>query len=141
MGDPLSVASGIIATLQLAATTTKYLKDLRSGSSDRTKLRDELRNLVCLVEMLQDRVDDMESGVQDTVGISMGHLASPEGPIAQFQKLLEDISGKLRPRVGGLQPLAQSVAWPFDKKAVQEMLNTVERLKGHFHLVIQNDLV
>lgn len=142
MGDPLSVAASIIAILQLAATTIKYLKDVKSGSSDRTKLRDELRNLVCLVEMLQDRVDDMESGVGDTVAISLTHLASHAGPITQFRQLLVEVTVKLRPpKVGGLQWLAKSAAWPFDKGDVAEILSTLERLKSHFQLVIQNDVV
>lgn len=140
MGDPLSIASGIIAILQLAAKATGYIKDARGGSSDRTRLRDELRSTVCLLEMLKDRLDDDEDAERDAASVPLGPLSHPEGPLFQFRRLLEDIIAKLVPQ-GTLRRLAQPLTWPFDKKDIAEMLSTLERLKSHFLLVMQNDLV
>lgn len=52
MSDPLSTAAGVIAVLQLAATATQYIKDVKHGAADRTKLCDEMRNTIYLFEML-----------------------------------------------------------------------------------------
>lgn len=64
MSDPLSVTASVIAVLQLAATATQYLKDVKHGSADRTKLRDELRSATCLLEMLRDRLDDSDDIIE-----------------------------------------------------------------------------
>lgn len=63
MSDTLSITASIIAVLQLAATATDYLKGIKNGDSDRVKLRDELRSTTCLLEMLNDRIEDAEDTI------------------------------------------------------------------------------
>lgn len=53
---------------------------------------------------------------------------------------MEDIVAKLAPQAG-FRKFAQPLQWPFDKKDILELLATIERLKSHFTLVLQNDMV
>jgi len=143
MADPLSTVASIIAVLQLAAKTTQYVKDLKHGSSDRVRLRDELRSTVCLLEMLKDRIEDSEEtteAAETLKPMSMKSLAGSDGPLSLFKRILEEIAEKLAPQER-LRQLSRPFTWPFDKKDVAELLLSLERLKSHFSLVMQNDLV
>lgn len=75
----------------------KYLKDVKDGFSDRVKLRDELRSLICLLEMLKDHVEDMEDDSEATNVSALSHLSGKEGPLFRFQHLLEEMVEKLTP--------------------------------------------
>jgi hypothetical protein len=147
MSDPLSVTAGFIAVLQAAATAIQYVKDVKTGSSDRTRLRDELRSTVLVLEMLRDRLEDSAAAADATGGQTllmrsavMESFAAPHGPLLLFKQLVEDIVAKLAP-LDRLRRLAQPFRWPFDKKDVNEMLAALERLKLNFNFIIQNDLV
>lgn len=137
MSDPLSVTASLISVLGLAGQAMQYLKDVKQGSSDRTRLRDELRNAVCLVEMLKDRVEDSEeSGLQ---GGSIASLMAPDGPLHLFQSTLETVIAKLVPQER--KRLTQPLKWPFDKQSIEEILRSLERQKTYFTLILQSDLM
>ncbi|KAH8170601.1 protein kinase domain-containing protein [Sarocladium implicatum] len=138
MADPLSTAASVIAALQAAAVAIQYLKDVKAGSTDRTRLRDELRCTILVLEMIRDRLED-SAGLVTAGSAAMVALAAPEGPLALFKKLIEDIVAKLAPQ-DRLRKLAQPFRWPFDKQGVHDMLATLERLKSSFNLVMQNEL-
>ncbi|CAJ0548883.1 Ff.00g024960.m01.CDS01 [Fusarium sp. VM40] len=142
MSDPLSIAASVIALLQLTATATQYLKDVKHGSADRLRLRDELRSTACLLEMLKDRVEDADDASETEETLKPGSiraLAEPDGPLSLFGQILQEIITKLEPQAS-LRRLAKPFTWPFDKKDISEMLNSLERLKSHFSLIMQNDL-
>ncbi|KAI0425854.1 hypothetical protein F5Y09DRAFT_320665 [Xylaria sp. FL1042] len=138
MGDPLGTAASIIAVLQLAGVATTYLKDLKNGAADRMRLRDELRGTVCILEMLKDRVEDTEN-VGMLKPTSIQALEAQDGPLVLFKRILEDIVDKISPH-GILRRLGQPLMWPFDKKDISEYLVSLERLKTHFGLLMQNDI-
>src|SRR5687768_7271191 len=103
MSDPLGITASVIAVLQLAVTATQYLKDVKNGSADRLRLRDELRSTVCLVEMVKDRVEDIddESETEESLQpASMKALVASDGPLKLFQQVLQDIVTKLEPQAG-----------------------------------------
>ncbi|KAM0445670.1 hypothetical protein ACHAQK_001884 [Fusarium lateritium] len=142
MSDPLSITASVIALLQLTATATQYLKDVKHGSADRLRLRDELRSTACLLEMLKDRVEDADDESETGETLKPGSiraLAEPDGPLSLFGQILKEIVTKLEPQAS-LRRLAKPFTWPFDKKDITEMLNSLERLKSHFNLIMQNDL-
>ncbi|KAH6994707.1 hypothetical protein EDB82DRAFT_502327 [Fusarium venenatum] len=142
MSDPLSITASVIALLQLAATATQYLKDVKHGSADRLRLRDELRSTTCLLEMLRDRIEDDDETSETDQPLkpaSVRVLAEPDGPLSLFEQVLQDMVTKLEPQAR-LRRLAKPFTWPFDKKDIAELLTCLERLKSHFNLVMQNDL-
>lgn len=142
MSDPLSIAASVVALLQLAATSAQYLKDVKHGSVDRLQLRDELRSAVYVLEMLKERIEDSDD-LEEPYRLkpaALSSLAGPGGPLDRFKHLLEDITAKLAP-ADRLRRLKQPFAWPFEKKDVTELIASLERLKSHFSLVMQNDLM
>lgn len=144
MADPLGTLENALTVLKLATAATQYIKEVKNGSSERLRLRDELRSTTCLLEMLRDRLEDGEN-VEDSdestlKPLSIASLSDEDGPLALFRKVLEDIINKLVPE-NPLRKLAQPFTWPFDKKDVAEHLATLERIKSHFNLVLQNDLM
>jgi hypothetical protein len=138
MADPLSITASILAVLQITSTVTQYLKDVRGGTEDRTRLRDEIRSTICLLEMLKDRIEDPET--IDKWFDAVRLLDGPDGPLIQFKNALELLAKKLAPR-GRIQQVAQVLKWPLDKAEVNEVLGTIERLKSLFSLAMQNDHV
>ncbi|KAH6623387.1 hypothetical protein F5144DRAFT_359637 [Chaetomium tenue] len=144
MADPLSTIANVLAVLKLAAVATQYIKEVKQASSDRLRLRDELRSTTCLLEMLRDRLEDSEyaegSDAETLKPLSIASLEGGDGPLELFKRVLEDIVNKLASQ-NRLSRVAQSFTWPFNKKEVTELIATLERLKSHFTLVMQNDLV
>jgi hypothetical protein len=144
MAEALGIVASVIAVLQLAATATKCVKDVKQGSADRLRLRDELRSTTCLLEMIKDRIEDSEDDIdgdaERILPSSVASLAGEDGPLALFKSILEEIISKLAPQ-GRLRRHVQPLTWPFDKKDIAELVSTLERLKNYFSLVMQNDLV
>ncbi|KAJ0413510.1 hypothetical protein BJY00DRAFT_319712 [Aspergillus carlsbadensis] len=143
MADPLSIAASVIAVLQLAATATDYLRGIKNGADDRVKLRDELRSTTHLLEMLRDRIEDAADAMAalgTSKTLSIQSLTGPENPLALFQRLLEDIVAQLSPQ-GKLRQRSLALVWPFTKKDIAEKLGCLERVKSHFGLIMQSDLL
>jgi hypothetical protein len=136
MSDPLSITASIVAVLQITATVTQYLKDVKGGSEDRIRLRDEMRSTICLLEMLKDRIEDTDT--RDTWFDVVTLLNAPNGPLIQFRKALELLVDKLAP-AGRIQQMTQHLKWPFTKVEINEVLERIERLKSLFSLAMQND--
>lgn len=147
MSDPLSITASVITVLQLSATAIDYLRGIKDGVSDRVKLRDELRSTTYILEMLRDRIEDAEDDAATTRSfgtekrpLSIKSLAGPDNPLNLFQRVLEDVIAQLSPQ-HKLRQRVLSLTWPFTKKDVAEKLACLERLKSHFNLIMQNDLL
>ncbi|KAL7908738.1 hypothetical protein GGI35DRAFT_493723 [Trichoderma velutinum] len=143
MNGPFNVSTSVVAVLQLAAAATQYLKDIKHGSADRSRLRDELRSTVCLLEMLQDRLEDsndMPDSENMLMPQSISLLGGADGPLHLFRQVLEEIIAELAPQ-DKLRQLAKPFTWPLDKKKVADLLICLERSKSHFSLVLQNNIV
>jgi hypothetical protein len=136
MTDPLSITASIVAVLQMTATVTQYLKDVKGGSEDRTRLRDEMRSTICLLEMLKDRIEDADT--RDTWLDTIRWLHVTNGPLIQFKEALELLAKKLAPS-SRIRQMTQPLRWPFDKADVNELFGKIERLKSLFSLAMQND--
>ncbi|KAE8441895.1 hypothetical protein EG329_004201 [Mollisiaceae sp. DMI_Dod_QoI] len=157
MGDPLGTATSIIAIIQLTVQVVTYLKNVKGGSDDRTRLRDEIRSTTSVLQMLQDRIEDDDDDDEDDEGneaeeknqaekgkeqaawrASVRSLDVPNGPLSQFKQSLESIVEKLAP-AGGLEKLKRKFAWPFDHDTIKEILQVIERQKSLFNLALAND--
>ena len=134
--DPLSITASLIAIIQLATTATQFLKEIKSGSEDRIRLREEIRTTSCLLEILRDRVDDADALGQDLSSIKS--LNVPGGPLDQMSITLQKLMKKLVP-ANRLLKKSQAVLWPLSRGDVNDFLNTIERQKAAFNMAIQND--
>lgn len=87
--DPISLAASLAALIQLTTQAAQLLKGIKSGLDDRIKLREEVRSTICLLQMLQDRVDDAEVVEKDLA--SIGSLNFSGGPIDQLKDALQNL--------------------------------------------------
>jgi hypothetical protein len=139
MADPLGITASIIAVLQLTSVVAQYLKDVKGGSGDRLRLREEIRSTVALLEILKDRVEDEDEDTDmDAWRTSVQQLAISDGPLDQFKRSLERLIKKLVPG-GKLEQFKKGLTWPFDKNDVEEILRGIERQKSLFSLALEND--
>jgi hypothetical protein len=136
MADPLGVTASIIAAIQLSSVITKYTKDTHGGSDDRLRLWDEIRNTVCLLEMLKDRAE--ETDLRESWAKSLNSIGSPNGSLTQFSKTLELLVSKLTPKSRAGQ-MFQTLKWPLDKGEVVSPLDSLGRQKAMFNLALQSD--
>ena len=140
MADPLSVGASIIAVLQLTATVYQYLSSVPDASNERTRVRDGLASACTPLYMLRDRFD--EANRDPSWNSSLRALGGSDGPLTQFQKLLEQLASKLHPRnhrFGRLNEARQTLMWPFRTAEVQALLRSIENYKSLFQLALQND--
>ncbi|KAL8827131.1 MAG: hypothetical protein Q9170_007137 [Blastenia crenularia] len=136
--DPLSLVASLVAVGQLATTIISYLKQVKEGSLERIKLREEVRNLAFMVEVLKDRVDDAED--PETELTSIRSIAIDGGPLDQLKFALESLAKKLAPH-GRKRQISESISWPLTRKDFGDLLQTLERQKALLSLAIANDNV
>lgn len=133
--DPISVSASIIAILQLTATVIKYLNEVKSVSEDRQMLMTEITNTTGFLYLLKSSAED--SQVDSTTLHALSLLNASDG-LNQFKSSLEELALILRPG-RGVQKAAKSLAWPFLKGQIKEILVKIERQKSLFGLALQND--
>ena len=136
--DPLSVSAGIVALVQLTSTVVHYLSEVKDGPKELQKLRLEIPSLLNILFRLQDQANQAEQ--DDSFLPNLGLLNGTDGPFEQLRTVLEKLAAKVAP-TEGLGKLRKTLKWPFDKKEIHEILNTIERQKTLFNLALQNDHV
>lgn len=136
--DPLSVSASIVALLQLTGTVITHLSDVKDGPKQLQRIRLEISSVPNLLMMLQDQAN--LATMEDAYSSTLNSLNVPNGPFQQFHAALERLASKLAP-VEGWKKVGKGIKWTFDKEEVQELLNTIERLKALFSLARQNDHV
>ncbi|KAL8966270.1 MAG: hypothetical protein Q9183_003447 [Haloplaca sp. 2 TL-2023] len=134
--EPLGVTASLATIIELAIKATTYLREVKYGSEDRIKLRDEIRSTQYLLETLKDRVDDSLTLKKDLASIRALTLLG--GPLDQFNTALEQLIDKIAPK-DGFARRTRSLVWPFKKEDVRALLDTIERQKSAFSLALQND--
>jgi NACHT domain len=133
MTDPLSISAGIIAILKLTGTVVQYLNDVARASEERRRILDEITTISGILTLLKDLAERPQWG--DSWSTTMNSLNVPNGPLEQFRSALERLASKLDPVRG----LKRSLAWPFQKGEVNDILRAMERQKTLFNLALQND--
>jgi hypothetical protein len=132
MTDPLSISASIVALLQLTQVAVTGLANIKEASKERSVVRDEIIYVSGLLFNLRGQVtrNEVWSGVVNT-------LSSPRGPLELLKEALEQLVKGLSPS-GGLMRIGKSVAWPFQKKEVEEILRKIERQKSLIMLAMEN---
>ncbi|KAI9843643.1 MAG: hypothetical protein M1837_006225 [Sclerophora amabilis] len=136
MTDPLSTSAGIIAIIQLTGTVVQYLNDVARASNDRHRILLEITSISGILTVLKDLAERPQW--DDVWSTTMKSLNVPNGPLEQFRSALERLALKLEP-VRGLKRVERSLAWPFQKREIDEILGAMERQKTLFNLALQND--
>ena len=128
--------ANLTTVIRLANTATTYLREVKNGPEDRTKLRDEIRSTQYLLESLKDRVDDSITFKKDLASIRATTLLG--GSLDKLTTALEQLIDKIAPK-DDFARRTRSLVWPFKKEDVSALLDTIERQTSAFSLALQND--
>ena len=142
MVDPLSLAAGIIAVLDLSAKVVKYVKVVKDGSSERTQLLKDIINIQGSLYSLQSHVE--LSSPEDPWTRAVQELNKPGGPLEIYRAALERLLNKLDPPLYTkkrtvLKRVGSSMSWPFRTEEIVSILATIERQQRLFNLAISLD--
>ncbi|KAH0562943.1 hypothetical protein GP486_002489 [Trichoglossum hirsutum] len=134
--DPLSITASIAALLHLSGAVVQYLNEVKSASSDRQKILDEVVTLSGLLYHLRSLVERNQQTGEWLE--TMSSLSVPNGPLDRLGGSLGFLSTKLAPQKG-LKKVGKAISWPFQGREVKEVLEAMERQKVIIGLAMQND--
>lgn len=137
MIDPGTVAKAVESAIGTASNVIEYINDVKSASEDRKNLLEELQSTHYLLYRIKDQAS--QAHWDEKLSETMKWLSVPKGPLEQFQRALEKLASKLKP-VEGLKKAGKALTWTFDKKAINDILQTIQRQKSLFELALQCDV-
>ncbi|KAL5361817.1 hypothetical protein BJX96DRAFT_166174 [Aspergillus floccosus] len=136
--DGVNDAASIATLVQLAAHIVHYLRTVIDAPVQKRKLLGALIQARGLLSTLVELTNEVEG---EDWSYTIQSLSIPNGPLSSFRELLEHIARKL-----GVAPLSSNVGtairrlrWPFDQTSLQEMIDSLEKLKSHLLLAMAND--
>lgn len=136
MADPLSIAAGIIAVLQLTTTAVQYLNDIKHGPAECRRILIEVVTVSGFLHTLKALAESMQP--DDLQVSALRSLNVPDGPLEQVKLALECLVLKIKP-ARGLERVSTSLTWSLKKADVNNILASIERQKALFLLAMQND--
>jgi len=134
--DPLSVATSIIAVLQLTAAVINYLNDVKDAPKDCVRFAIEAANLYNLLVQLKFRLE--EGKCNDAWYTAVRALGVENGPLDQYKHALEKLRVKITSG-GGLKKIENALAWIFSKEEAMSIISSVERLKSLIQIALEMD--
>jgi len=134
--DPLSIAFGVIALLELTKKVIVYAKQTEDAPTDRTRVLQEASSLTGLLITLKDLIEDCDS--EDPWLHATSDLTGTDGPLHQYRLTLETIVAKITPN-RGRHKIGQALAWMFSKEDVARLLSQIERVKSFIQIALQID--
>lgn len=144
MGDPLSVTASIVSVLQAVSKLVSVVSDIKDAPKERQTLSDLAISLLSPLSRLRERVERVED--EDLAVVALKPLRSPEGPLLQLERALEDAFRALhvsedgfKPR-NGLQRAKSRAAWPIIKSKVDTLFVRMERLKSLINTIQLDEL-
>jgi hypothetical protein len=112
MADPLSIASGIIAVLQLTSSVVKYLRDVSDSSGYKNGMLLELSGTKGILETLHDL---SQGAGEDELFLSSLRLL--QEPLRNYEALLKRLDAALAP-AHRFKKVGKAFKWPFEKADV-----------------------
>jgi hypothetical protein len=135
--DPLSIALGVIALLELTKKVIIYAKQTKDAPTDRTRVLQEASSLTGLLSTLKDFIEDCDDS-EDPWLHATSSLTAQNGPLHQYRLTLESIVAKLTP-IRGHGRVGQALAWVLNKEEVARLLSQIERVKSFVQVALQID--
>ncbi|KAF2182154.1 hypothetical protein K469DRAFT_752251 [Zopfia rhizophila CBS 207.26] len=134
--DPFSTTASIITVLQLFSKVIKHVNGAAGATTERKRLREEVRSCESILQRLKDEADDADEGKLWSETINA--LEAPGAPLYRLRIALSVVIAKLEPRKG-LKKALSALEWPFDEKEVEKAISTIEREKTLLALALTND--
>jgi hypothetical protein len=128
----MDAASAIVALLQLTSSVIRYLIDVGEASESHREILNEVISVSGFLYVLEERAK-----WTDTWCTTLRALNVENGPLKQFKRSMERLASMLGPNRP--RRAQRALAWPFQTREIQEILQTIERQKALFVLALQND--
>jgi hypothetical protein len=136
--DGISDAASLVTLVQLAGAVISYVTTVIDAPTQKKKLLAALIQARGLLSTLVELADEVKD---EDWSYTIQSLSVRNGPLSIFQELLEHLARKLggTPSDDRIKTALARLRWPFDQTSFQEMLNSLEKLKSHFLLAMEND--
>lgn len=141
--DPLSAigaGASLIQLINTAAQVIKYMNEIKNAPKERIRLARELGSLYSVLVDLEGRLEECENEKENEWVGGLKSLAVAHGPMEQLDTALSHILRKLKPIVGSrFKQIGKTLAWPFTKKEIEQILSQIERHKSTINFALQGD--
>lgn len=128
----MDVFGTVCNTLNLAATVLNYVKAVRGGADERSKLLTEISSLRAVLSVLDVCIRNQPDRTK-----TLFILFTPDGPLDQCNLVLQELESKLKPPVTGTRlGWRKKLKWPWERTEVLESLAQIERLKSLITLML-----
>ncbi|KZN87124.1 hypothetical protein EN45_056800 [Penicillium chrysogenum] len=136
--DGINDAASLVALVQLAGAVINYITTVIDAPSQKKKLLAALIQARGLLSTLIELTDEVKD---ENWSYTIQSLSARNGPLSTFQELLEHLARKLGgpPSNVQIKSALSRLRWPFDLTSSQEMMNSLEKLKLHLLLAMEND--
>ena len=135
MTDPFSIAAGIITVVQATSYAIKFIGEVKDSSHECSKLLVELSMTAGVLDSLRTL---LEGESEKTWLATAKSLAKPQGPLKEFESVVNALISKLKPATG-FRRAGKAIAWPFKREEVKDILAKIERQKTMFVLALELD--
>ncbi|KAI3316926.1 hypothetical protein HD806DRAFT_527486 [Xylariaceae sp. AK1471] len=132
--EPLSATASIIAVLQLTGVVVNYLNTVKNASKDQKRCAIEASNLFALLTKLKYLLE--EATPTDHLYATAREIITENGILDQYKAALERLVAKVVPK-DGARKVAAPFLWPLDKKEIDEIFETIERLKSQILIILE----
>ncbi len=138
--DPVTVFGLASSIIQLINTTTiaiKFLNDVKDAPKDRARLALESSSLLALLTDLRFRIE--EAKLTDDPWFANIRSLGEEGVLLkQFNGAIEELEKKLKLEGWG-KKFGGELRWALNKKSVNDIVSSIERMKSLVSLALQKD--
>lgn len=130
------MVASIIAVVQLSQAVVTlcygYQNGVKNAPKDIARIINEVKSLHGILEQLQELLENADDATRSSILIL---LCSPDGPIEKCMGDLEGLREMLAPG-NGLKELKRQLTWPIKEKEVRKTLDSIERHKATFSIVL-----
>jgi hypothetical protein len=139
MAEPVGLATGIIAVIQLSERVLSYCRrfigKISGAKREEAQIIATIAGLKGYFEFLQGFVVDDGNSARLP---QLNSICREEGALDICAGLLKDIESKLQPE-RDYNRVLKKLAWPSQRKEIEEALEVIERQKTLIMLALQQD--
>lgn len=133
--EALSGAASVIAVLQSSGKVVQYINNARGAKDDRRRFRDQVRACASIWRQLKDESDDSEEGQAWSSTIRALEGTNSDALLFRLKEIFKLLEMKLLAK----DSVLQSLKWPFRKKEVEKLLQTLESEKSLLMLALDKN--
>ena len=131
MAEPISLAASIITFLELSTSISQFIGEVKGAAKNIHTLSEDIEAMESLLLLLEQFAHPRKTW------LGADAKAAGNRPLEQYRRLLDLLKKKLKPL--SKNRVVAALLWPFKKREIKEILDSVERQKVAFMLALQNE--